>query len=445
MRDREYVGKRLTRLPRPSEVDVQDPQRGMPDRGNLVGRLWRHGDFCRLWAGETVEWVTDSISAIGVPTLAYYFFHAGALDMGILYALGYIAYPILGLPAGVCVDRWRRKPVLIWTNIIQVVALASIPLAFLFGVLSLNQLFLVSFVMSATVVFFNIAYTAYLPTLIDRDDLVEGNSKLETSYDGSTVIGPTLAGAVMQVFGIAQSIAADAVGTLVAAIAIFSIRKQEPLPKRRAEPHFLNELREGLRCVAESPPLRTLIVAGSVLNVGNSMFYALFLLFMYDELKISIELATIILSIGAVGFVIGAVTAPTFLKRLGLAGCLVLALLFNGVWRLAIPFVTYGPTLVLVSSFWLLSNIGIPIWNVNQVSFRQALVSDELQGRMNATMRTFGYGAYTAGALLGGILGSVYGIIPTMVYGAVIALIAVPIAQFGPLGKLIDTRRRDNG
>jgi predicted MFS family arabinose efflux permease len=171
------------------------------------------------------------------------------------------------------------------------------------------------------------------------------------------------------------------------------------------------------------------------------MFYALFLLFMYDELKISIELATIILSIGAVGFVIGAVAAPALLKRLGLAGSLSLALLLNGVWRLVIPSVTYGSTLILLSTFWLLSNIGVPVYNINQVSFRQAIISNELQGRMNATIRTFGYGAYAVGALIGGVLGSVYGIVPTMIGGAIIALIAVPIVHFGPLGKLTDTRR----
>ena len=406
-----------------------------------MGRLWSHRDFCRLWAGETVEWITDSISTIGIPTIAYYSFHAGPFQMGVLYALGYVAYPFLGLPAGVWVDRWRRRPVLIWTNMIQVVALGSIPLAFSLRVLSLYQLFLVSLVMSITIVFFNIAYTSYLPTLIDRDDLVEGNSKLEATASGSTVIGPTLAGAIMQTFGAAQSIAADALGTLIAAIAILSIRKQEPPPNRRAKPHFLNELREGLRCVANTPSLRTLIVASSVLNVGNSMFYALFLLFMYDELKISIEVATIILSVGAVGFVIGAVAASTLLKRLGLAGSLAFALLLNGVWRLAIPMVSYGSTLVLLSTFWLVSNIGIPAYNINQVSYRQAIVSDELQGRMNATMRTFGYGAYAAGALMGGILGSVYGIIPAMIGGTIVALIPVPLVYFGPTGKLADTRK----
>ena len=404
-----------------------------------MGSLWSHRDFCRLWAGETIEWVTDSISTLGIPTIAIIAFNAGPFDMGVLNALGYVAFPFLGLFAGVWVDRWRRKRVLIWTNILQVIALASIPVAFTLGVLSLYQLFLVMLVMSVTIVFFNIAYTAYLPTLIDREDLVEGNSKLETSSSGSTVIGPGLAGGLIQLLGAAQSIAVDAFGTLIAAIAILSIRKLEPQPRLHVEHHFWNEFRDGLRCVADTQSLRSLVVATSILNVGNSMFYALFFLFIYDELKISPELAGIILSIGGVGFVIGALAAPTLLKRIGLGGSLILALLINGVGRLTVPTSTHGPAVILLSATWLLANIGIPIYNINQVSFRQAIVSDELQGRMNATMRTFSYGAATVGALIGGTLGSVYGIIPVMLSGAIISILPVPLVYFGIPGKFKDT------
>jgi predicted MFS family arabinose efflux permease len=171
------------------------------------------------------------------------------------------------------------------------------------------------------------------------------------------------------------------------------------------------------------------------------MFYAVFLLFVYDELKLSPELAGIILSVGAVGFVVGAVTAPSILKRIGLGGSLLVALLINGLGRLTIPTSIYGPAPVLLSAFWLLANIGIPIYNINQVSFRQAIIADELQGRMNATMRTFGYGAATAGALMGGIMGSAYGIFPVMTTGAIIALLPVIPIRFGTFGRLNDIRQ----
>jgi len=398
-----------------------------------VGRLWSHRDFCLLWAGETAEWVTDSISMLGIPTIAILLFNAGPLAMGMLNAFGNLAYPFLGLFAGVWVDRWRRKPVLVWTNIVQVIALGSIPVAFLLRILSLYQLFLVTLVMSVTIVFFDMAYTAYLPTLIVREDLVEGNAKLETSLSGSAVVGPALAGGLIQILGAPLSIAADAFGTLTAAIAILSIRKPEP-PPPETKRDFRSELHAGLRSVADTPSLRTLTEANSIFNLGYNMFYAVFFLFIYNELKISPGLAGVILSVGAIGFVIGAISTPTILKRIGLKTTLVLALLINGVGLLAVPTSKYGPAPVLLSAFWLLASIGMPIYNINQVSFRQAIVSNELQGRMNATVRTFGYGAATAGALIGGILGSVYGIIPVMVGGAIITLLTVPLIHLSTLG-----------
>jgi predicted MFS family arabinose efflux permease len=141
--------------------------------------------------------------------------------------------------------------------------------------------------------------------------------------------------------------------------------------------------------------------------------------------------------VGAVGSVIGAITAPTLYKRIGLSASLVLALLINGVGRLLVPTLAYSA--ILLAVFWLFTNMGVPIYNVNQVSFRQAIVTDELQGRMNATMRTFGYGAATIGALVGGILGSTYGIMAIMTAGAIITLLSAPLIHFGPLGNLNDT------
>jgi len=399
------------------------------------GRLWSHRDFSRLWAGETVGWLTDSISTLGIPTIAIMLFNAGPFEMGILNALEYLGYPTLGLFAGVWVDRWRRKPVLVWSTIIQAIALGSIPIAFLFRILSLDQLYLVTLIVSITIVFFSMAYTAYLPTLIDREDLVEGNAKLETSESGAAVVSPSIAGSLIQILG-ALSIAADALSTLIAAIAIASIRKPEPPAPPKAQRHFWRELREGLRSVSDTPSLRTIIVATSILNVGNSMFYAVFFLFIYNELRISPQLAGIILSMGAVGYLIGAISAPTLLRRIGLGPALIVALLIDGTGRLMIPTSIYGPGPNLLAAFWLFANVGIPIYNINQVSFRQTIVPDELQGRMNATMRTFGYGAFAAGALSGGLLGTAYGIVPTMITGAIIALIAAPLIYASPLAKL---------
>lgn len=388
-----------------------------------------------------MEWLTDSISTLGIPLIAIALFNAGPFEMGVLYALGYLAYPLLGLFAGVWVDRWRRKPVLVWTNITQVLALASIPLAYMLKILSLYQLFLVTLIMSVTIVFFNMAYTAYLPTLIDREDLVEGNSKLEASASVSAVVGPALASGLFDVLGAALSVAVDAIGTLIATIAILSIRKPEPPVPSKGEGRFWNEMRDGLRSVTATPSLRTIALVTSILNVGNSMFYAVFLLYIVNQLKISEAIAPIIFAVGAVGSLMGAAFAPVLLKRVGFGRSLVVALLINGIGRLLVQVSVYGSTLVLLSALWMIASIGVPIYNVNQVSFRQAIIPDELQGRMNATMRTLGYGAATVGAFIGGILGSVYGIMAVMTGGATLALLPALLIHFGTFGKVTDTRQ----
>jgi predicted MFS family arabinose efflux permease len=373
-----------------------------------------------------------------VPTIAILIFNAGPLEMGLLSALGNVGYPVLGLFAGVMVDRWRRRPVLVWTNIIQVVALGSIPAAFFLGILSLYQLFIVTLVMSVTTVFFSVAYYAYLPTLIAREDLVEGNSKLETSSSAAAVAGPPIAGELIQIVGAAASITLDALGTLIAAIAIFSIKKPEPLPSSAVNPRFWSEIKDGVRVVTETPTLRNLAASTSILNIGNTMFIAVFYLFIYDQLKMSPGVAGITLGIGSVGVVIGAMAAPRLLKLIGLGSALTAALMINGIGLLAVQASMYGPTTILLAPLWLFANIGIPIYNINQVSLRQILVPDRLQGRMNATMRTLGYGAATVGALIGGIIGARYGILTTMTTGALIAIVAALMIRFGPVGRLHD-------
>jgi predicted MFS family arabinose efflux permease len=266
---------------------------------------------------------------------------------------------------------------------------------------------------------------------------VEGNSKLETSSSAAAVVGPPIAGGLIQILGAAPSIVLDALGTLFAAVAILSIRNPEPPPSPSTQRHFWSELKEGVRVVAETPTLRNLAASTSILNIGNTMFYAVFYLFIYNQLKMSPAVAGITLGVGAVGVVVGAVIAPKLLKSMGLGTALTAALVINGLGLLAVRASMYGPSAaILLAPIWLMANIGIPIYNINQISFRQILVADRLQGRMNATMRTFGYGAATLGALIGGVVGAQYGILTTMTAGGLIAILAAFMIRFGPVGRL---------
>jgi MFS family permease len=385
--------------------------------------------------GETVEWFGGQITALALPTVAILFLNAGPFEMGLLGALNTIAYPILGLFVGVLADRWRRRPMMVWANIGQVIALGSIPLGFMFRMLSLNQLFAVALVMSVTTVFFVIAYQSYLPTLVDREDLVEGNAKLETSSSASLVFGPALGGLLIQIVGAAQSIIFDALSTLVAALAIQSIKQPEVItsaPKRA----FFKELRTGAEIIFVNPILRTLTAASATLNLGRSMFYAVFFIFIYDQLKITPGTAGLVLGIGSTGFLIGALSAPRIVKRLGLGVTLAFALLISGIGLLMVPVTRYGLAAPTLAALWMLSSFGMPLYNINQVSLRQAITSNQVQGRMNATMRTITWSTWPVGALAGGILGVILGIPLTIMIAGLISIIPTLFIIVSPVVKL---------
>jgi MFS family permease len=389
-----------------------------------------------LWMGETVEWFGGQITALALPTVAILSLNAGPFEMGVLGALNSVAWPILGLFVGVMADRWRRRPMMVWANIGQVLALGSIPLGFMVGILNLNQLFAVALAMSVTTVFFVIAYQSYLPTLIDREDLVEGNAKLETSSSAALVFGPALAGFLIQITGAAQSIAVDALSTLIAALAILSIKQPEVTLTSKVKRAFFKELRNGAGIIFMNPILRTLTAAAATINFGRSMFYAVFFVFIYDNLKITPGTAGLVLGIGSAGFLIGALSASRTVKKLGLGVTLALAALIAGTGLIMIPATMYGPAAPTLAALWMFSNIGMPLWNINQVSLRQAITSNQLQGRMNATMRTITWSTWSVGALVGGILGLRLGVPLAIMIGGLISTSPTLLIIFSPVGKL---------
>jgi MFS family permease len=239
-----------------------------------------------------------------------------------------------------------------------------------------------------------------------------------------------------------MAVTADALSTLLAALAIFSITKTESPQAPMADRNFLNELREGAGVIFGNPLLRNLAASTATLNLGSSVFYAVFLLFIYNQLKLSPFVAGLALGIGSVGFPIGALSAPKVSRKLGLGRTLAASLLVSGIGLLTIPVAMYGPAAPLLAALWMLSSVGIPIYNINQISLRQAIVSDKLQGRMNATMRTIIWGTIPVGAFVGGILGTQLGILWTIIIGALVSTLSVLFIILGPVGSLHEIPKR---
>jgi hypothetical protein len=374
---------------------------------------------------------------LALPTVAVLTIQVTAFQLGVINALGFIAFPTLGLFVGVWMDRIRRKKVMIVVNLIEVATLATVPVAFLIGTLGLYQLYAVSLIMGTCTLFFDVAYQSYLPSLVNREDVVEGNQKLQTSASAAQVVGPSIASAMMQILGAALSIAADALGTLVGALLLIAIGKSEPKPEYSSggQLGFFAEMKEGVKVIIGNSLLWTQAGCTGTANLGTNIFGVALLLYAYRILGISKGIIGIIFSIGAVGFLVGALISSAVTERLGFGRTIALATAC-GFGLLIAPIAKGNLAVIIIGAAYFISGLGIVIYNINQVSLRQVITPNRLQGRMNATMRTIVWGTIPAGSLLGGIFSTSLGIIPTLIIGGLIAGGSFLWIVLGPIFKL---------
>lgn len=388
--------------------------------------------------GDTVTQFTGQISGLALPTVAVLTLEVTAFQLGIIDALGFIAFPMLGLFAGVWIDRMKRRPVLIAMNLIQVVTLATIPAAYLFGLLGLDQLYLVSLVMGTTTLFFDVAYQSYLPSLVKKEQVVEGNQKLQVSASAAQVVGPSVASGLMVLLGPANAVAADVVGTLAAALLLISISRSEPplaFDPSKEKRHFFSEMKEGVKVITSNKLLWTQAGCTGTSNLGSNIFNVAMFLFAYRTLEISQGQIGIAFSIGAAGFLVGALTSSAITNRLGLGRAIALSIVGN--FAPLILLLAHGSLAVLVMGLgFFVAFFGVPIYNINQVSLRQLITPNRLQGRMNATMRTIVWGTIPVGSFLGGVLAGALGAVPTLVVGVAVSGCSALWIVLGPIFRL---------
>jgi Na+/melibiose symporter-like transporter len=391
------------------------------------GRLWSHRDFNRLWLSDTVSQIGNQFTSLALPILAVLTLHAGAFEIGLLMAIQTVSFPVLGLFVGVWADRLKKRPIMIVCNFGRMASLASIPLVFFLSALTLYQLYAVAAINGIFTVFFDISYQSYLPVLIDREDLVEGNSKLQSSASGAQVVGPAVAGVVYQLVGGAVAIAVDAVGYVISALSLVSIRKREAVPESHSptgHPNFLAEMKEGIHVVFDNPILWRITACTATSNLGSAIAGAVFVIFLLSTLSFSPALIGILGTVGAVGFLLGTVVTPAFTKRLGLGRAIAISAGIV-VINMATPLAIYGHAFLIVAAIGLTVDFMLPVYNINQVSLRQTIVRDRFQGRMNATVRTINWGTLPVGAIIGGALGSTVGLIGTILIGGALQGAAV--------------------
>jgi MFS family permease len=386
------------------------------------GSLWRHRDFLKLWGGESVSKLGSQVTALAIPLIAITVLKATTFEVGLLSAVEFAPFILVALHAGVWVDRLRKRPVLITADAGRLAALASIPIAYELGVLTIGQLYVVAFMTGVLTVFFDVAYQSYLPLLVDRDQLTDGNGKLATSESFAQVAGPSLAGGLIELMGSPLAILADAASFAVSGVALLGIRKQE-LPRAAAseEPRLgmRKEIAEGLGYVLRHPLLRPQALCTGTSNLFSLMGYSVITLYMVRKLGMSAGAIGLVMSVGSVGVLLGALLSTRITRRIGFGRAVVAAIASGGLGSVFFP-LAHGatPEPWLVAGFFVAS-FGQPIYNINQVSLRQAITPARLQGRMNASMRFMVWGTMPVGSLLGGLLGTLIGLRATLWVAAI--------------------------
>ena len=383
------------------------------------GGLWHHLDFRRLWIGETVSQFGSAISQLALPLVAILVLHASTFEVGLIATFEMLAFLVVGLPAGAWVDRMRYRRVLIVNDVVRFAALGSIPLFRLLGILTIGQLYVVALVVSVSTVFFDVAYQSYLPELVDRDALVEGNAKLQASESVSQVAAPAVGGVLIQALTAPYAVLLDAISFLWSASWVTAIKARVPKPERKPDRHLGREIGEGLKFVTGNRMLRSIAMCTGSGNFFNSMIGAVIFVLLARDLHLSAGVIGLLTSLAAMGGLVGSLIAARFARWVGQGPAIWIAALAFAPGAFAAPFLHRNWTLALFAAGSLLTWVANVVYNITQVSFRQALCPPPLLGRMNASMRFLVWGTMPFGAFLGGILGSSIGVRHTLLIGAI--------------------------
>ena len=211
------------------------------------GGLWRHPDFLKLWSSQSISLLGTEISQLAIPLAAILVLDASAFEVAAIGVAEFLPFLLFALPAGVWVDRLRRRPILVIADVGRGLALATIPVFYAFDALTIWQLYVVTFAVGTLTVFFDVAYQSYLPSLVNREQLVDGNSKLEVSRSAASLAGPGIAGVLVAAITAPYAILVDAISFFASGGFIFGIRREEPPPEKAEQPSMRKELAEGLR------------------------------------------------------------------------------------------------------------------------------------------------------------------------------------------------------
>jgi MFS family permease len=396
------------------------------------GGLWRHADFMKLWSGQSISEFGSQVSALAIPWIAAVGLHASPLAFSVLGMLGFLPFILFALPAGVWVDRLRRRPILIGGDAARAVLLAIIPILWAFDALRMWQLLVLQFAIGIFTVFFDVAYQSYLPALVDREELIDGNSKIQLTASIAQVAGPSAAGALIAALTAPYAIALDAVSFVASTLFMLRIRKPEILPEPvegAPKPKMWPEVKEGLRWVVGHRWLRAIAACTGSSNFFGTIVFSIALLYLTRSLHLAAFEVGIVFGVGSVGSIVGALVANRMQQRLGVGPTILIPIVVSCVALLAYPLAPRSFPLPVLIAGNALFGFGAVTYNITQVSLRQAITPERLQGRMNAAMRWIVWGTIPLGTMAGGAIATAWSLRAALWVGAIGSLFTfLPIA-----------------
>lgn len=406
--------------------------------------LWAHADFMRLWSAQAISAFGSRITRTALPIIAVSTLGEPSTIVALLASVYLIPGVILALFAGGVVDRSRKRRILVATDLFRAVAVASVTVSWWLGVLSIWHLIVVGAAVGAASALFTIADVAYLPSLIERKQLAEGNAKLEATEAVAEVTGPACAGVLIGAFGAPLAVLIDAASYVWSALRLGQIRAEEPPPPKAPSAQSSTwqskrDLRDGMNAIFGHPHVRPVVITLVVWSIAGGFFTALYTLFCLRTLGLSEITFGIVIAVGGIGSLFGALISRRLVASLGLGRALIVCATISLAGCLLIPLARGSQpwVLVLLGTHQLVSDCFSVAFVIQAVTLRQTLLPKHLLGRANAAVHVCTAGLVPIAALAAGALAEMFSIRDAVWIGVLIGLVAplflLPLRHVGAM------------
>ncbi len=403
--------------------------------------LWRSPEFVKLWVGQTISEIGTRVSREGIPLTAVLVLHASPAQMGWLTAIGGLAALVAGPLAGTVADRNRRKPLMITADLGRALVLASIPWAYFRGSLGMGHLFGVAALSGMLAVLFDVAYPTFVPTLVEPEELLEANSKLALTMSVAEVTGPALTGLLVRLISAPVAILLDAASFIVSALSIAWIARPEPAPAPPDEVRsWWREATSGIAFVFAHPLLRPLALRTATVSLAWGFFATLYVYYAIEVLKMSTIALGIVITLGGIGNLAGALLARRAGTRFPVGKVLIAAALWQGLMSLFIPLASEPGwfSIGCLGASQLFGDVAYPLFNINELTLRQKASPPQMLGRVNACLQLLFKGLFPLGAVFGGALAVAIGTRQTMLLSSLGIIASAFWLIFSPVRNLRD-------